>query len=702
MQELSVEDKPLAPETCLGTVILTGIRGRVGETLVYTARDDEGRAVEVQEYWPAGSAQRNNDQTLAAKPEAAPAFESGLAAFVELGEAIRAAAMSQGGTRVEAVLRTYGTAYWICPPAGRTLAEIIEQTGPLPPPLVMAVAGQLAQALEEMHSVGLRHLDVAPSTIVVGDSSLTLAYPTTDQRPFMLPLKRQDGFVRPPYSPLELHDGSQRLPLTAETDVYSASAVVWELAFGSPPGPWWSSGQMEHEAHGYPKDFTSGLRRGLSKQPGERFVSISAWREALALSTVAGGAPWFEVPPADDAAPELVDDVRGVSEVAPIVPDRPPSPPDESGPDVTPRPRRKLGAIIGLILVTLVSLSAAGLAAIPSLVGTLHYAAREVQYRDAASSEGRLLGYGNRGDEIWGKPAGDPRTASWIQVRFGDHKGAYVWLPDLRKERPPTLRPIDVGSAATTADTTAYASPNVGQRLSEIPAGTVLERTGLVADRWTEILWPTGGVAYVISTAFAETPPPEPTSPPAPIAPEPEPPMEEPPAPEPAPEPEPRLRPEMPAPSAGERSVAPKPAPRPRPDPSAPVVSKPALPPRPRPTAPIRPPPEPKDEAPSNHGPAYVSSPQWLERPSGALMVRYTPPRALQEGVSGQVTFDCLVGDDGGFGSCVFKSETPRGYQFAQYSRGLLGYYRLRPYDRDGNPVAGRRYMLTLNFGVRQ
>ena len=57
-----------------------------------------------------------------------------------------------------------------------------------------------------------------------------------------------------------------RLPpalFTAETDVYSASAVVWELAYGSPPAPWWSSDQMDRVADGYPAGFATGLRRGV-------------------------------------------------------------------------------------------------------------------------------------------------------------------------------------------------------------------------------------------------------------------------------------------------------------------------------------------------------------------------------------------------------------------------------------------------------
>ena len=598
MQELTAEERPLATQTRLGPVTVTGIRGRVGETLVYAARHSEGHAVEIREYWPPHSAQRSGGLILIAEPDVATAFEAGLAAFVELGEALRAAGMNRGGARVEAVMRANGTAYWITPKADWTLAEASDG-GALPPPLVLAVASRLAQALDEMHSAGLWHLDVAPSTIAVDDRSLTLAYPSTDRRSLMLALQRQDGFTRPPYSPLEAHDGAQRLPLTAETDVYSASVVVWELAYGSPPAPWWSSNQMDPKADGYPAGFTAGLRRGLARLPNERFASITAWREALSLPPITDMAPWFDAPPSQavDSAPEgsglavselpLIDPFRAEALPSPSASESPPVP------TVLPRPRHSLGVNIGLGVVTLVSLTAIGLAIVPGLMATLRYAVDDLLYRDAAP------------------PALAPVTPE----------------PELTIEEPAPAQPT----------------------LPKMQEPVLRELT-------------------------------------------PEPPMQE---------STPAQRPTVKAPALREptpepTTEEPTPAPRAPPKAQTPAVREPA----PRPKPPPRPAPKPEAPPPPNRGSAYISSPQWLERPKGALIVRHTPPRALQEGVSGQVIFDCLVRDDGGFESCAFKSETPRGYEFAQLSRGLLGHYRLGPHDRDGNPVAGRRYLLTLNLGV--
>ena len=77
----------------------------------------------------------------------------------------------------------------------------------------------------------------------------------------------------------------------------------------------------------------------------------------------------------------------------------------------------------------------------------------------------------------------------------------------------------------------------------------------------------------------------------------------------------------------------------------------------------------------------------------------HTPQRALEDGVSGQVTFDCLVANDGGLTDCAPTSESPAGYGFARSARGLLSYYRMAAYDQQGNPTANRRHRLTLNIG---
>lgn len=609
MQELTAEDRPLAAETRLGPVTVAGIRSRVGETLVYAARHDDGHPVEVREYWPPHGAQRRGALALTAKPDATAAFEAGLAAFIELGEAIRAAEMNRGGARVEAIMRANGTAYWVTPTWDCTLAEASDGAA-LPPPLVLAVASRLAEALDEMHSAGLRHLDIAPSTIVMGDRSLTLAYPSTDRRPFMLALKRQDGFVRPPYSPLEAHDGAQRLPLTAETDVYSASAVVWELVYGAPPPLWWSSDQMDREADGYPAGFAVELKRGLSRLPNERFASITAWREALGLPPITDMDPWFDVSPGQAAASEPEDRERAVSEFTPIDPFRAEAPPSPTVPDdplaqTMPPPRHRGGVNIGLGVVALVSLTAAGLVLGPGVMDTLRPAVADGQDHIAA---------------LWPtapltpEPEPEPQPA--------------------QEESTPAPKPAPKAQAPVARKPESEPEP-----------------------------------VQVVSTPAPKAVPKAPLRARVPAIHEPE-------------------------PKSAQAKLTP--APPARPKAQAPAVREPA----PRPKAPPRPTPAPDAASPSNRVSSYISSPQWLERPTGALMVRHTPSRALQEGVSGQVTFDCLVRNDGGFESCAFKSETPRGYQFAQLSRGLLSHYRLRPYDRDGNPVAGRRYLLTLNLGV--
>jgi len=68
---------------------------------------------------------------------------------------------------------------------GRTLAEVIQQEGALPPQRIARIAGQVASALDYAHAQGLVHRDIKPANIIVGpgdqatltDSALSRLWP---------------------------------------------------------------------------------------------------------------------------------------------------------------------------------------------------------------------------------------------------------------------------------------------------------------------------------------------------------------------------------------------------------------------------------------------------------------------------------------------------------------------------------------------
>lgn len=117
------------------------------------------------------------------------------------------------------------------------------------------------------------------------------------------------------------------------------------------------------------------------------------------------------------------------------------------------------------------------------------------------------------------------------------------------------------------------------------------------------------------------------------------------------------------------------------------------------------PPPIPFDDLPADlgvgHGvvigPPLVENPSWLRRPRD--LARYYPRRALELGVEGQVTLDCLVLTTGRL-SCTVASETPQNWGFAAAALRISGDYQMVPATRNGVPVEAR-YRMRIPFELR-
>jgi protein TonB len=92
-----------------------------------------------------------------------------------------------------------------------------------------------------------------------------------------------------------------------------------------------------------------------------------------------------------------------------------------------------------------------------------------------------------------------------------------------------------------------------------------------------------------------------------------------------------------------------------------------------------------------------ISDVQWVREPSSRDFARYFPRRALDEGQSGSVTLDCVIGGNGRL-DCSVAHESPSGYGFGDAAINIARQTRVRSTLPDGSPAAGRHLRLPLSF----
>lgn len=181
--------------------------------------------------------------------------------------------------------------------AGPSLRQLLE-SGPLPPERAIALAEQIAAALDYAHSLGIVHCDVKPSNIIVGpndqavlidfglaqiaeDPAITGDSALLGTPHYMAPEQARDNGAQP------------------ASDQYALAAVVYEMLTGVPPFSGKSAAGVLH-AHIYelppavserrpslPEAINAALLRGLAKQPAERYPSAAAFAAALRAAFVA-------------------------------------------------------------------------------------------------------------------------------------------------------------------------------------------------------------------------------------------------------------------------------------------------------------------------------------------------------------------------------------------------------------------------------
>ena len=192
--------------------------------------------------------------------------------------------------------------------AARSLQEIVEDQGPLPPPVVARIGLDVLAALEAAHAEGIVHRDVKPANVLVsedgrarltdfgiatttGDSSLTTQGALIGSPSYMAPERAAGGQPR------------------GSVDIWSLGATLYtavegRLAFdrGDPVATLMAVATEPPEQPRLAGPLTPVLMGLLTKDPAQRATPAQARRDLQAVA--AGDAPtWTPGPPTGPPPP---------------------------------------------------------------------------------------------------------------------------------------------------------------------------------------------------------------------------------------------------------------------------------------------------------------------------------------------------------------------------------------------------------------
>jgi serine/threonine-protein kinase len=192
---------------------------------------------------------------------------------------------------------------------GRSVADVLEKDGAMPPERVVNILRQVSGSLEEAHNHGIVHRDLKPDNVVLAERAgqkdwvevldFGIAKRSTEHDPNEAKLTQQ-GMVlgTPPYMSPEQFTGQ---PVDVRSDIYALGVMAYEMLTGRLPWEantaWeWASKHMtepptplERQPLGpnVPDAMRSAITRALAKNKDERFATVREFFDAFSGGAVA-------------------------------------------------------------------------------------------------------------------------------------------------------------------------------------------------------------------------------------------------------------------------------------------------------------------------------------------------------------------------------------------------------------------------------
>lgn len=211
-----------------------------GSSMVYLAQDGRQREVALKEYLPAALVQRSPGQLApAVMPEHLDLFRLGMQHFIAEGRALAAIA-HPNVVRVRDVFSANDTVYLVTDfLRGRSLQEHIalrRRQGDKPlvsEPTLRDLFAQVMDALREVHTHRLLHLDLKPANIYLRpDGTPVLLDFGAARQTLHADLTRLHTMYTPGFAAPEMYT---RRELGPWTDIYGIGAAIFTCMVGVPP-----------------------------------------------------------------------------------------------------------------------------------------------------------------------------------------------------------------------------------------------------------------------------------------------------------------------------------------------------------------------------------------------------------------------------------------------------------------------------------
>ena len=264
-----------------------------GFSIVYLAEDAEGREVVIKEYMPAALAKRLRGELMPnVAADQVELYRIGMKYFFDEGRAL-ASIVHPNVVRVLNFFRAHDTVYMVMAyERGRTLQEHIarrRQKGDKPlvsEPAIRSMFAQVMDALREVHTHKLLHLDLKPANIYLrNDGTPILLDFGAARQTLHVDLSRLHPMYTPGFAAPELYTKHDLGPWT---DIYSIGATIFTAMVGVPPQ---SSIERKRDdrmevyyrelEHVYSKELIELVRWSLALDPLKRPQSVFALQKIM-------------------------------------------------------------------------------------------------------------------------------------------------------------------------------------------------------------------------------------------------------------------------------------------------------------------------------------------------------------------------------------------------------------------------------------